>query len=134
MLKDRTVLKRAYLQGTTPFVEFTILDPETRAGFKPSTLTLSIYDYDTSVDPHVENIINDRNDEDVLSFCDADGHFLMYLRADDTELTVPEIEHAIQPQRRLLFTWTWGEESPPEKVGKHEIIFPIQPDRETVAT
>ena len=125
----RTHVKKPFLHGTTPRISFQIVDPD-GVGFQPDTLTMSVYDYVDTEDPPADQLVNDRNDVDILDFCDADGNVAFYLEAEDTELVVPASELAIQPKRRLLFTWTWDS---PVKVGKHELILTIAPDRETVA-
>lgn len=129
-MTDRVVVKKPVFQGTTPRITFTIKD-EDGIGFQPETLVLSIYDYDDSVDPPTDSLINSRNDVDVLAACDSGGNVAYWLTAADTDLDVPDRETAICPQRRLLFVWTWDAGA---KVGAHEIIIPIRPNRETVAS
>lgn len=124
----QTVRKAPILQGTTPRISFQIVD-EDGAGFQPDTLTMSIYDVDFEVDPATQAIVNSRDDIDVLSDCDAQGNVELFLSADDTEVTVPTARNPLTLERRLLFTWTWDT----DKVGKHQIILTILPDRETEA-
>lgn len=130
MAGHRTERKKAFLSGTTPRIRFPILTGDS-VGILPDTLTMSVYDYDDSPDPPVESIINGRNDVDIIAKCDADGNVEVYLDADDTAMDVPARETATYPKRRVLFRWTFG--SDPLKVGKHEVILSIAPDRESVA-
>ena len=125
----QTVVKKETLQGTTPRITFQIVD-EDGVGFLPDVLTMSVYDVDFSVDPATETIINDRNDLDILADCDASGNVEVYLSEDDTDVTVPDGSVPSQIKRKIRFRWEWDT----TKVGKHEVILPIAPDRETVAT
>lgn len=139
----QTVIKKPTLQGTTPRLTFHIVD-EDGLGFLPDTLTMSVYDVaytppSTSVrttippfgsTPLADMIVNSRNDVDVLASCDADGNVDLHLQTTDTDLVVPVGTVPSLAFRRLLFTWTWDT----DKVGKHEVILTIAPDRETVAT
>lgn len=128
-MTSQTVVKRAILQGTTPQITFQIVD-EDGVGFQPDALTMSVYDVDFTVDPATETIINSRNDLDIIADCDASGNVEVYLSEDDTEVTVPDGIWPSQLHRKILFRWEWDT----TKVGKHEVILTIAPDRETVAT
>lgn len=139
----QTVIKKPVLQGTTPRITFQIVD-EDGAGFLPDVLTMSIYDVTytypvgslvTSIPPFgstplAESIVNSRNDVDILAECDAQGNVDLHLEADDTEITVPTGSHPSQAHRRILFRWEWDT----TKVGKHEVLLTIAPDRETLAS
>jgi hypothetical protein len=151
MIDGRTEIKKAFVSGTTRRVQFQIVDKVTGVGFQPDTLTLSIYDvveatgvwtfspWPYVVTPPVGNnptvtseIVNGQNDADVHAFVDSDGLVDLYLTPEDTEIEVPARVSARRYQRVLLFTWTW--DGSPAKVGKHEIVLSIAPDRETVAS
>jgi len=121
----RTVIKKPFLSGTTPLIEFQIVDPD-GVGYRPDTLLMSVYDYSVLEDVASQAIVNDRNDVDVRDACDEDGYVSLYLGADDTTIIpMPAVERALMPMRRILFAWTWDE----DKVGKHEVILTIAPDR-----
>jgi hypothetical protein len=140
----QTFIKKPILAGTTPRISFRIVD-EDGAGFQPDTLTMSVYDVSYTptgtskattfppfgATPLADTIVNDRNDVDVLDACDSAGNVELHLATGDTEVTVPTGATPGQAYRRILFTWTWDSAS---KVGKHEVILTITPDRETVAT
>lgn len=139
-MSHQTRVKKAILQGTTPEVTFQIVD-EDGVGFQPAALTVSIYDVDfglvwpSSLPPALPStvtqaIVNSRNDVDILADCDVDGNVAFTLEADDTDVTVPDAAVPSFLCRRLLFRWTWDT----TKVGKHEVILTIAPDRETVAS
>lgn len=128
-MRQRTTIKTPFLQGTTPRIKFRIAD-EDGTGFKPSTLTYSVYDVDFKATPATQTIVNGRNDVDALAECDVDGNVLMFLAAADTDVDVPDGCVPATLQRRILFTWTWST----TRVGKHEVILTIAPDRETVAS
>lgn len=140
----QTRIKKPVLQGTTPRLRFQIVD-EDGIGFQPDALTLSVYDVSytpaiasgarTTIPPFgstplADTIVNSRNDVDVLSSCDADGNVELHLETTDTSIDVPVGSVPSQAFRRVLFRWTWDT----DKVGKHEVILTIAPDRETVAT
>lgn len=143
-MNQRTVVKKEILQGTTPRIAFQIVD-EDGAGFQPDALTMSVYDVTYtwpanslithvppfSATPLADAIVNDRNDIDVLAECDAEGNVELHLEVEDTEITVPTGAIPSVAHRRILFRWEWGS---PAKVGKHEVILTIAPDRETLAT
>lgn len=144
-MSDQVVIrKKPILSGTTRPVEFTIEDKATGAGFKPDTLTLSIYDVvypasqrcrvvDGSLqfpDAATQSIVNNRNDVDVLASCDDDGNVEVMLTAADTTVSVPSGRIPMTYNRVLLFTWTWDS----DKVEKLQIVLTIAPDRETAAT
>ncbi len=126
----QTFVKQPILEGTTPRVTFQIID-EDGAGFEPDTLTYSVYDVDFSTTPATEAIVNSRNDIDALANCDTGGNVVLVLSADDTHVEVPNGPVPATIQRRVLFTWTW--DTAPVRVGKHELILTIAPDRETEA-
>lgn len=142
-MNQRTVIKKDILAGTTPRLTFQIVD-EDGAGFLPDTLTMSVYDVSytptatsirTTVPPFgstplADSIVNSRNDVDVIADCDADGNVELHLVAADTTIDVPVGTVPSTYRRLILFTWTWDT----DKVGKHEVILTIAPDRETVAT
>jgi hypothetical protein len=151
MIEGRTPISKAFIAGTTRHVEFQIVSKPAGVGFQPDTLTLSIYDVVEATgvwtpspwpyvitpprgnDPTVTSeIVNGQNDADVHAFVDASGNVDLYLTPEDTEIEVPARVSARRYQRVLLFTWTW--DGSPVKVGKHEIVLSIAPDRETVAS
>jgi hypothetical protein len=151
MIEGRTEIKKAFIAGTTRQVQFQIVNKATGVGFQPDTLTLSIYDvveatglwtfspWPWVITPPIGNnptvtsaIVNGQNDADVVAFVDASGNVDLYLTPEDTDIEVPARVSARRYQRVLLFTWTW--DGSPVKVGKHEIVLSIAPDRETVAT
>lgn len=128
-----TVVKRPLLQGTTPRIQFQIVDPD-GVGFQPSTLTMSVYDVAFGTPPTAtttQTIVNGRNDVDVSAFCDSSGNVELFLGADDTTVDVPAGANPLTLERRILFTWTW--DTDPVKVGKHQVNLTILPDRETEA-
>lgn len=139
----QTVIKRAVLSGTTPRLTFQIVD-EDGVGFKPDVLAMSIYDVTfpaidrcATRDGHLlwpssatHTLVNDRNDVDILASCDDSGHVDLDLLEEDTVVSVPTQQTPMTYQRRVLFRWEWDT----DKVGKHEVILTIAPDRETVAT
>lgn len=149
MTEGRVEIKKAFLSGTTRRVQFQIIDTETREGFRPDTLTMSIYDVTSGAElvtcacryrawpysglwpPVTSAIVNEQNDADVSAFVDAQGNVDLYLAPADTEIDVPSLITAIPHKRVLLFTWTWDD---PAKTGKQEIVLSIAPDRETVAS
>lgn len=139
-----TYRKTAFLENTTPRVTFQIVD-EDGVGFRPDTLTMSIYDLDfhtTSLTiqqwishpvfpiPASQTIVNGRQDVDILALCDADGNTEVVLEEDDTDVAVPSSSLPSLWLRNILFTWTWGS---PARKGKHQLILTIAPDRATVA-
>ncbi len=126
----QTIIRTPILQGTTPRITFQIVD-EDGAGFKPDTFTYSVYAVDFTAIPATEAIVNSRNDIDALTKCDTAGNVTLVLSADDTDVDVPDGPVPATLQRRILFTWTW--DSAPVRVGKHELILTIAPDRETEA-
>jgi len=130
MRKFRTEPKTDYLAGTTPRITFRLIGPD-KIGFQPDTLTMSVYDYDNTIDPPTDSIINGRDDVDIIANCDTGGNVEVYLTADDMAHDVPGRETANCPKRRVLFAWSWS--ALPTKVGKQEVIISIMPDRETVA-
>lgn len=137
----QTIVKKPILSGTTPRVRFQIVD-EDGIGYVPDEVTMSIYDvtYPATVPCPIgswslppsatESIINSRNDVDILTSVDGDGVVDVTLAADDTAVEVPSGAVPLTYQRRILFRWVWDT----TKVGKHEVILTIAPDRETVAT
>lgn len=139
----QTVIKKPVLQGTTPLVSFQIVD-EAGVGFRPDVLTMSVYDVSyTPVGtsrkttfppfgstPLADAIVNERNDVDVLASCDTDGNVELHLEEGDTEIEVPVGSTPMAYRRLILFRWEWDS----DKVGKHEIVLTIAPDRETVAS
>jgi hypothetical protein len=149
-IEGRTVIKKAFLSGTTRRIQFQIVDKELGTGFQPDTFTMSVYDVEhqttttwgrpwwrcwhctsiISTTTVSSTIVNAQNDVDVSAFCDASGNVDIYLTVDDTAIDVPNILSAIHHQRVVTFTWTWDS---PVKTGKHEIVLNIAPDRETVA-
>jgi hypothetical protein len=144
MASFETYRKTAFLQNTTPRVTFQIVD-EDGVGFRPGTLTMSVYDLDfhtTSLTvqqwishpifpiPASQTIVNDRQDIDMLAFCDVNGFVEFHLDEEDTEIGVPSSSVPSLWLRNFLFTWTWA--SPPRK-GKHQLILTIAPDRASVA-
>lgn len=142
-MSHQTVRKTPILAGTTPRITFQIVN-EDGVGFQPDELVMSVYDVSytpvgssrrTTLPPFFstplsEELVNDRDDVDVIAQCDADGNVDLHLEAEDTEVSVPDGATPGLAYRRILFTWTWDS----DKVGKHEIILTITPDRETVAT
>lgn len=127
----RTLVKKAILQGTTPRVSFTIVD-EDGVGFQPDTLTMTIYDFACScLVPPSGSIVNDQNDVDILANCDSQGNVAVYLAEEDTTLSTDAACRPSVLPRRLLFRWTWDS---PTKVGKHEVVITLAPDRELVAS
>jgi hypothetical protein len=142
MEKYQTALKSAFLAGTTPRITGQILD-EDGVGTQPDTLTMSIYDVTVPASVQctsfsqmlassavTQAIVNGRNVVDVLAFCDVGGNVEIVLEADDLAVDVPASLVPSRHFRRVLFTWTWDD----DKVGKHEIVLPIAPDREIEAT
>lgn len=127
----RTLVRKPVLQGTTPQITFQIVD-EVGVGFQPDVLTMSIYDKTcpTGGTTVTSAIINSRNDIDVLASCDVSGNVDLTLEEDDTALTTAANCSPATIQRTVLFRWEWDS----TKVGKHELVLTIAPDRETVAT
>lgn len=147
MIEGRTDIKKAFLSGTTRRIQFQIFDPETGDGFEPSLLTMSVYDVvegsltcawcgfrcwtpASTTPPHAvtSEVVNERNDVDVTAFVDSVGQVDLYLEVEDAEIDVPAYLTAQHHRRVVAFKWTWDS---PEKVGKHEIVLTIAPDRET---
>ncbi len=126
----QTLVKSPILAGTTPRITFQILD-EDGIGLQPATLTYSVYGVDFSTVPAIEAIVNDRNDVDISANVDTTGHVELVLSSDDTAVDVPAGATPSTIQRRILLTWTW--DTNPVRVGKHELILTIAPDRETEA-
>lgn len=125
----QTLVRKPILAGTTPRIRFQIID-EDGLGFKPASLQMTIYDVDFSVKPATQAVVNSQNDIDVLDSCDADGNVELILGTDDTAVDVPTGCKPATRSRRVLFTWNWDD----DKVGKHEVVLTIAPDRETVAS
>ena len=107
----RTILHDAVLNETTPLIEFDIED-DSGVGFKPDTLTLTLYD------PETNEPINGRTDADVLASCDINGHVAQRLAAADTRARDGGPN---EQTRHALFRWTWSS----GLSGAHEIVFPI---------
>jgi hypothetical protein len=127
-MQPQTTITRGVLAGSTPRLTATIVT-EDGIGFKPDTLTMSIYDVTVAADLAASLIVNSRNEVDVLANCDNGGNLALTLQTGDTAVTVPNGLVPSQIKRKVLFSWTWDT----DKVGKHEIIIPIIPDRKTVA-
>lgn len=127
-MKQQTVMNRDVLAGSTPRLTATVVN-EDGIGFKPDTLTMSIYDVTVADDVASSGIVNSRDAVDVLANCDNGGRLAVTLQAGDTAVTVPSGLTPSRIQRRVLFEWTWDT----DKVGKHEVLIPILPDRKTVA-
>jgi hypothetical protein len=140
-------IKKPFLSGISLDVIGRIFDKRTGVGFKPSTLTMTIYDvsatgnraqdivYFVSGDKTdvtvVSAIVNDQEGVDVLDFCDINGNLELSLTPEDTETSVPNILVHNPHKRVVLFTFTWGS---PAKTGKFQATIGIVPDRATVAT
>lgn len=145
--------KKPFLSGTTRRVQFTIVDQATGLGFQPSTLTLSVYDVNTTVNqrwsttftvappllpgdplavptPLTVSVVNAQNDADISAFVDSDGHVDLDLSVQDTEIPIPPAMYATPYQRHVSFTWTWAS---PAKTGKLMLILSVMPDWETAA-
>jgi hypothetical protein len=131
MSSYQTAIKKAVIQGITPRLTFQIVD-EDGQGFQPGTLTMTIYDFACAcLVPPTSSIVNEKNDIDVLANCDTYGNVEVFLEAEDTTL---DLDAACRPSvlpRRILFRWTWDS---PTKVGKHEVVITLVPDRELVAS
>lgn len=128
-MQAQTTITRGFLAGATPRLTATIVN-EDGTGFKPDTLTMSIYDVSVADDVAASLIVNSRDEVDVLANCDNGGNLAVTLQAGDTAVTVPNGLVPSRIQRKVLFSWTWDT----DKVGKHEILIPIIPDRKTVAS
>lgn len=87
-----------HLEGTTPYIEFDIADPESGEGFQPQTLTLTLWDAKTG------SIINNRDGVDVLSSVNAQGHVQFWLTPQDM---VVHDQTKTTEVRCALFAWTW---------------------------
>jgi hypothetical protein len=131
-------------QGTTPQVIGYVTDFD-GVRFRPDTLTMTIYDVDfhPSVTiqawmahpvfpvPATHSVVNGRKDIDVLAQCDVNGTITLVLDAEDLEIDVPAQAIPSVWLRRIMFTFTWAS---PERKGKSELVFPVLPDRSTIAT
>lgn len=140
------IIKKPVFSGTTRFLDLFFFNQETGQGFKPDTVTLSIYDvtWPGTQSPRcagqcivypaaaTQSIVNDRNDVDVTDQVNADGSAPIELTPEDTEVVVPSGPIPSSIWRRLLFTAYW--DGSPAKIEKQEVTFPITPDRETVVT
>lgn len=140
--KNVHFIRKPFLSGISKPLTYTIADSQ-HVGFKPSTLTVSIYDagYPFSDPLRIQQhpvstptpaIVNGRNDEDVLSDCDVNGHVEFWLDPADTavNLSVAPIFGRKYVFRHVLFTATFGS---PERVEKVLYILTILPDQETIA-
>jgi len=124
-------IRKPFLSGISQGLTFTI--GRSGAGFKPDTLTMSVYDRNASVSPATNTIVNERNDVDMLAFCSDDGVVLVTLDPADT--TVVPLTTTRRPpstyKRHVLFAYTYG--SPPA-TGKFLFTLTIAPDYEGSAT
>lgn len=147
MSSPALILKKPVLSGTTQFLDLFIHPPNSPQGFKPETLTMSVYDVrwpnvtqcprrygDAIVFPEgaTHAIVNDRNDVDVLDMCDAEGNAEIELTPEDTTVDVPVGPTPSVVWRYILFTATW--DGSPAKVTKTQAAISIIPDRESLAT
>ncbi len=140
-----TLITKGVLAGSTYFLDVSIKDPDTRIGFKPDLLLMSVYDVTWSgngqprcVGPTVtfpstatQTIVNSRNDVDVTDSIDANGEGSIELTPEDTAVEVPSGPVPSRIWRRILLRGEW--DGSPAKVVKQEIVFPVIPDRETLA-
>ena len=131
MITKNTVhIRKPILSGISQSITFTI--QRSGLGFKPDTLTMSVYDRNDSVRPATNTIVNSRNDVDVLDFCSVDGVVVVTLdSADTTVVPVSTWRPPSRYKRQVLFTYTYG--SPPD-TGKFLFTLTIAPDYEGLAT
>lgn len=129
---DTLSIRTPFLSGVSKPLGFTI--KEAGVGFKPDTLTMTVYDRDDRDDRVAHStpaIVNGRNDVDVLASCSDAGVVRVTLDPADTTITPPIRRTPTYAQpRHVLFTYTWG--SPPE-VGKYQVTMLIAPDYEPLA-
>lgn len=141
--KNVYFVKKPFISGVSKPLSCTIAD-RNHVGFKPSTLTMSIYDatypYDdpgkivaAPVTTPTPAIVNSRNDVDVLADCDVNGNVEVILDPSDTavNLSVPSVFRRGYVFRHVLFTATFGS---PAQVEKLLFILTILPDQETIAS
>lgn len=141
--KNVHFVKKPFLSGVSKPLSCVIADRD-HVGFKPSALTMSIYDaaYPYSDPTRIQQapiitptpaIVNSRDDVDVLSFCDVNGNLEVVLDPEDTavNLSVSSVFRRGYVFRHILFTATFGS---PAQVEKLLFILTILPDQETVAS
>lgn len=125
MTKNTVLIRKAFLSGTS-------LDVTVDLGFKPETLTMSVYDRNALVYPATNTIVNDRDDVDVLVYCSDEGVVAVTLNADDTTVVpVTTRRPPSQYRRHVLFTYTWDSLV---NTGKYLVTLTIAPDYEGSAT
>lgn len=114
-MSNKTTITEAQFERTTPLLEFDIVD-ENGVGFKPETLTLTLYDVESGA------IVNSKSAEDVLSSCDDAGHVAYWFAIADTAIQLHRTGKT-QETRRALFRWTW---SAGARAAAHEIEFTVE--------
>lgn len=146
MDKNTTEIKTPFLSGITIHIAGDFL---TRAGlgYEPDTVLMSVYDVIESrtipcpsfhvshptgrCNPVSSSFINDRNRVDVSAYVDSSGVVDLNLDVEDSEIDVPAYVTHLPHKRIVSFLFQWAS---PAITGKHRIVIPIIPDRETVAT
>jgi len=111
-MSARTTFTNPLPERTTQYLGLTFLD-ETGAGFKPTTLTLTLYDVST------RQIINSRDRQDILDLNGATvtAGGVLSLRLDAADTVV--VTDGTQDERHIaLLEWSWSSGT---KTGKHEI-------------
>jgi len=91
-------IEELQLEGTTPSIEFDIVDPETGVGFQPQDLRLTLWNAKDGA------IVNGRSGSVILTSVDAQGHVKFWLTAADMAILDATM---ITEVRRALFTWSW---------------------------
>ena len=111
----KTVLTDLQYEGTTPKLEFDVVDADGVA-FRPEEMYMTLRDGATDV------VVNGRLNVDVIARVDNNGHFLLYF--DPADLTFLDSTNHTE-LRRALFIWKWAAGT---RVGAELIEFPIEND------
>ena len=87
------------VEGTTCRLTGTVTREDGETGFKPDTLTLTLYEKVSGT------VLNSRDASDVLSSCDVNGSLTLELTPADNALLVSS---APREKHRALLVWTWA--------------------------
>lgn len=85
-------------EGDTQDIEYTIVDDQD-AGFKPSTLVLTIRDQESGTDI--------RTATDILSYCDANGNVTYVTESSDLTFVSTKLKKKTAVHL-FIFKWTWS--------------------------
>lgn len=116
-MPSRSVVEDEIAEGSTPVFSFQILDAD-GDGFKPETLTVTLYDY------RDKSIINSRDHVDILDVnggsVDAEGNVIWELEEGDTPIVHSDSN---LETHEALFEWSWDSGNSKQKhVIQHAVI------------